>query len=141
MKNDRLLWIGGLAAGAAAIVGVGIYMTNKAASATAATAPGNAANAGTYTVIINADGTTNPAAPSPATDQAVQFYLPAGASWADNTATNNAGGSNGLSSIAIPNSGSLPGSAVFSGTMATSNISLNWVDSSGAAHTTNIALT
>jgi hypothetical protein len=157
MKNSRLLWIGGLAAGAVGLIGVGIYMSNKSAAASTGgtTATGGTtttggttppagslpSNAGTYAVILNGDGTTVPAAPAPAAGQTVQFYLPTGASWGDNTAANNSGATSGLSSISIPNSGYNNATAIYSGTQATSNIAITWVDTGGTSHTTNIALT
>jgi hypothetical protein len=134
MKNSRLLWVGGLAAGAAALFGVGIYMANKAAASTTIP-PGSGSTAGTYTVILQ------PGAMSATTNglgQQVEFDLPAGASWTDNTANAAAAQMTGMSSVNLQNSGSNPSTAVYSGTTTPTTTTLSWKDSAGTAQTTTV---
>jgi hypothetical protein len=150
--NERLLWIGGLAAAAASAVGVGIYMSNKSAVAAAAASGGTAASTGTtptgsnslgiYYVVLNADGTTSPPSPAPAAGQTVQFFSPIGSNgWGDNSAAAASGAANGLTSISIPSSGYNNATLVYSGTPATANIAITWIDANGTSHTNNVTLT
>ena len=150
--NERLLWIGGLAAAAVSAVGVGIYLSNKnaagASGGTAATSTGTSPSStpsgtlGTYYVVLNADGTTSPPAPAPAAGQTVQFFSPIGSNgWGDNTAAAASGAANGLTSISIPSSGYNNATLVYSGTPATAKIAITWIDANGASHTNNVTLT
>ena len=131
-QQMRWVWIGGLAAGTAALLYVGVKAEQNAANAALnPTLPaGN--------TLVLAPGAQSLRA---STGQQISVTLPTGASWTDNSANVAPAQQAGLSNLTLNNSGNAADSFVFSGTVASSSLTLNWTDSTGAAQTSTITVT